>query len=329
MTRSAFLIFNPAAGQGDAETDLAFIKSQLEPVFDLGVHETQPDTDASELAHLAIEQGAEVIIASGGDGTVSAAAAAVIGSGIPFGVLPRGTANAFANALKIPTGLAQACETLLDGMEYTVDVATCNGKPMLLLAGIGFEAEVVKLADRQSKDRFGLLAYVLGGVRELRNLEKFHAEIDTDENLVEVTAVAITVANAAPPSSILAQGPAQVVADDGLLDVTIVSAEGMTNAIASAYDLFRSALNGDAASHRDIGYLQSRSITIRTEPPQPIVLDGELIGETPVEIKCIPQGLTVIVPQQSGKPASERLEGLPDLKVTPKLKAPEAEENQD
>lgn len=133
-----------------------------------------------------------------GDGTLSAAAEAVVGTTIPFGVISRGTANAFATALGIPTTIAAACQTILDGKTRVVDAAYCNGKPMVLLVGIGFEAETVERADRATKNRFGMLAYVLAGIQALRNLPSFEARVETEDKIVTLQASAITIANAAP-----------------------------------------------------------------------------------------------------------------------------------
>ncbi len=84
MTRSACLIFNPVAGQGNAEQDLATIKSILEPEFDLDIQFTTEEVGGGELARKAIENNVEMIIASGGDGTVSAVAEALVGTDTPW-----------------------------------------------------------------------------------------------------------------------------------------------------------------------------------------------------------------------------------------------------
>ncbi|MBD2104794.1 YegS/Rv2252/BmrU family lipid kinase [Leptolyngbya sp. FACHB-261] len=314
--RSACLIYNPVAGQGDSEADLQKIRELLEPEFDLDIRYTTEETDADELALAAVQEGVAMIIASGGDGTLSAAATALVGTSIPFGVISRGTANAFANALGIPDTIEEACETILTGSVRVVDAATCNGKPMVLLAGIGFEAEAVERADRAAKNRFGMLAYVLAGVQQLRQLEIFEAQIETDDKVVTVTAAAVTVANAAPSTSILAQGPAAVVVDDGMLDITIVAPSTATGAIAAGFHLLQTALQGVAGERPDIGYLRSRSVKITTDPPQKIALDGEIVGTTPVDIQCIPGGLTILVPKPELEPEpTEKLEGLPNLQV--------------
>jgi diacylglycerol kinase family enzyme len=163
-----------------------------------------------------------------------------------------------------------------------------------------------------------MLAYIMAGVKQLREFDTFEAKIETDEKVITVTAGAVTVANAAPPTSILAQGPAGIIFDDGLLDLTVVAPENRTGAIASAYHLLQSAFRGDAAERDDIGYLRARRIKVTTEPPQKVVLDGEIIGMTPIDVECVPGGLTILVPVTEEVQPAEKLEGLPELTVAPK-----------
>jgi len=315
MTRSACLIYNPVAGQGDSEQDLATIKSILEPEFDLDIQFTTKEVSGGELARQAVERQVEMIIASGGDGTVSAVAEALIDTNIPLGTISRGTANAFANALDIPDNIEAACKVIVDGATTKVDAATCNGKPMILLAGIGFEAETVEDADRTTKDRLGMLAYVLSGLKQLKEFDKFDTIIETDDKIIRVEANAITVANAAPPTSFLAHGTAGVIYDDGLLDVTIITPTTRAGAIAISYHLLQSASNDEASSRDDIGYLRTRKVKVTTDPPQKIALDGEIIGETPVEIECIPSALTIFIPKDKIIQATEKLDHLAGIQI--------------
>jgi YegS/Rv2252/BmrU family lipid kinase len=315
MNRSACLIFNPVAGQGNPELELDQIRALLEPAIDLDIYFTTEEIDADQLAQAAVERGVEEIIVSGGDGTLSAAATAIINTNIPFGIISRGTANAFAAALNIPNTIVAACETILEGKTRTVDIAYCNDKPMVLLVGIGFEAGAVEKADREAKNRFGMIAYILAGIQELQNLQKFAVEIETEDKIISTIASAVTVANAAPPTSVLAQGPAGIIFDDGLLDLTIVAPENKAGAIAATFHLLQSASTGTAAERDDIGYLRSKKFKITTDPPQKIVIDGEIVGTTPVEINCIPGGLRIFVPSVEEEILTEKLEGLPNLNV--------------
>jgi YegS/Rv2252/BmrU family lipid kinase len=318
MTPNVCLIFNPVAGQGNPDQDLALIKSILEPAIALNVHMTTAEIGAGELAIKALEQGATALIASGGDGTISAVAEALIGKDIPLGIISRGTANAFANALGLPVAIAPACETILAGCTRNVDAALCNGRPMVLLAGVGFEAEMVSLAGRDSKDWLGVLAYVSAGIEQLGKFKQFDAEIETEDKVISVSAAAITIANAAPPTSVLAHGSTGVIFDDGLLDLTIVAPKTKATAISASFDLLTSALRGEAVDRPDIGYLRGKWFKVTTNPPQRVVVDGEIIGRTPIEIECVPNGLVIFAPQVETPQLVEKLEGLPNLTIISK-----------
>ncbi|MBW4560954.1 MAG: YegS/Rv2252/BmrU family lipid kinase [Mojavia pulchra JT2-VF2] len=315
MKRSACLIFNPVAGQGDSEQELEQIRAILEPEIDLDIYFTTEEIGADDLAYAAVERGVDEIIASGGDGTLSAAAAAVVGTNIPIGIISRGTANAFVTALALPDTIEAACQTILQGGTRCVDVAYCNDLPMVLLAGVGFEAETVEKADRESKKRFGIMAYILAGLQQLRELESFDVEIETEDKIIKTSACAVTVANAAPPTSVLAQGPAGIIYDDGLLDLTIVAPVSKAGAIAATYHLFQTASAGSPVERDDIGYLRAKQFKITTNPPQKVVLDGEIIGKTPIEVKCVPSGLKVFSPLLEEVVPTEKLEGLPNLTI--------------
>lgn len=168
---------------------------------------------------------------------------------------------------------------------------------MILLAGIGFEAETIEEAERIPKKSLGVLAYLWAGINRLRNLDRFEVEIAADERTFSLEASAVTIANVAPPTSILAHGPSGVIGNDGLLDLTIVTPRGILEAIAAFSNLLRTALMNEAARHRAVRYLRSRRVRVTANPPQKVVVDGETIGTTPVEIECLPAGLTVFTPR--------------------------------
>jgi methylglyoxal synthase len=297
-TLVAHLIYNPVSGQGNSEQELAFIRQTLEPHLNLEVHVTEPETDLEHLVKAAIEAQADIVIASGGDGTVSIVAGALINTGIPMGIIPRGTANAFAVALGIPRLLPirNACQIILAGHTKQVDVARCNGLPMILLAGIGYEAEMVERASRELKDQWGAMAYLMAGWQLLDEQGQFEAEIDAEGEIRQFQASAITIANAAPPTSVLAQGAGEVLFDDGLLDVTVATAETKLQAVTTMLGMLGSALVKGGRQNQNVVHGRTKKLTVKTDPPQKVVVDGEIVGTTPVEVECIPNGLTVLVP---------------------------------
>jgi diacylglycerol kinase (ATP) len=294
----AHLIYNPVAGQGDSQQELDLIKQLLRPHMSLHVHKTTPHVEPEELVNRAIAAGADIVIASGGDGTVSAVAGALIETHVPLGIIPRGTANAFAVALGIPRLLTirNACQIILAGNTRKVDAARCNGLPMILLAGVGYEAETVELASRELKDQWGAMAYLMAGWQLLDEHGLFDATIEAEGDIQEIQAAAITVANAAPATSVLAQGGGQVLFDDGLLDITIAAAETKLQAVTTMLRMLGAALVQSESQQRNVVHGRARKIKITTDPPQKVVVDGEVIGTTPIDVECIPDGLTVLAP---------------------------------
>lgn len=307
-TRSAYLIFNPISGGGNANQELLQIRQLLEPYFHLKVRQTTPEISAEQLAQEALQQKVDVVIASGGDGTVSIVAGAVIKTNVPLGIIPRGTANAFSVALGIPTNIQGACEVIIAGLTRTVDAAYCNEKPMILLAGVGYEAETVSKADREAKKRWGPLAYFMAGWQQLNEQTDFDTEITIDDTVHQVKVAAITIANAAPATSILAQGLGQVIPDDGVLEVIMYTTPGDSGKVQAALGMLRlfgaALLNIEFQGENVIGFRTQR-IKVATNPSQKVVLDGEIIGTTPIEVECVPNGLKVLTPLLPSLPTIE------------------------
>lgn len=298
---SAHLIFNPVAGNTNPDQDLALIRQLLDPHVHLHVHYTLPDVNPETLVAEAIAAHADLVIASGGDGTLSAVAGALIDTDIPLGIIPRGTANAFAAALGLPSlwPIRNACQAIADQHTRLVDVARCNGAPMILLAGVGYEAVTVELASRDLKNQWGVLAYLMAGWQATDQHLLFDTELEAEGETYQFQAYAITIANAAPPTSVLAQGAGRVVFDDGLLDVTITSAETKLQGIATMLRMFGAALTGTNVDTPHVVHGRTSRLKLTTTPPQKVVVDGEIVGTTPIEIECIPNGLKVIVPKPS------------------------------
>lgn len=306
QSRVGYLIFNPVAGQGNPNQELALIRATLEPQILLNVIMTQPDVDPADQARQVIETiearanadtpGSRILIASGGDGTVSAVAGAAVGTDVPLGVIPRGTANAFAVALGIPTNLRGACKTILTGHTRQIDAARCNNTPMILLAGLGFEAGMVDRATREMKNRLGTLAYVLAGAQQLSDQQPFRATIQIDGEEHDLTTGAITIANVAPPTSVLAQGFGQVIADDGLLEVTIDTSQTRMQGLNALASLFAAAVARAPVNQEALLCLRASKVKVTTDPPQKLVIDGEVLAANPLEFECLPNSLTVFTP---------------------------------
>jgi diacylglycerol kinase family enzyme len=181
---------------------------------------------------------------------------------------------------------------------------------MILLAGVGYEAETVELANREMKDQWGAMGYLLAGWQILDEQNPFDAEIAAEGEVHQIQATAITVANAAPITSILAQGAGEVVYNDGLLDITIAGAENKLQAVTTMLRMLGAALRKAGIQQQNVVHARAQKIRITTNPPQKVVVDGELVGMTPIDVECIPGGLTVFAPTPNNASGEETKVGV-------------------
>ncbi len=260
------------------------------------VYTTSSDCSPAACARSALEDGAGIVIASGGDGTVSGVGSVLAGTRVPLAVVPSGTSNSFAAALGIPTDTKAACRLILEGPLRVVDTLRCEERVVILHAMIGLHAEVVTATTAAAKQRWGGLAYLFEGLRQIQTLTPFRVEISDGDRSYKGDAVALAIANMAPAKTAFAQGPSEVVGDDGLLDVTIVTAQTAGEVIAAGFELVRSAMAGEAAQDDRVVSLRSRSVRVLCEPAQNIVLDGEEGGTTPQTFRTVARDLVVIAP---------------------------------
>jgi YegS/Rv2252/BmrU family lipid kinase len=287
----AVLIVNPAAGRGSASEDALALTARLSFA---AKYETSATNDARACARRALADGAEVILAAGGDGTISLVADAVVGTDVALGIIPCGTSNSIATTLGIT--LEDAARTILGGHVRRIDTATVNGRTMLLHASLGFHARTVGATAQETKSRFGELAYVAQALSAIGEMDPFEVTVTTPEHVIRCRATNVAVANAAPVKTVLAQGPGHVDPRDGELDVTIVAATGLAEAVATGLHLLRSALRGEPATRENVGYLSARKVHVETSPPQPVLIDGEPAGEGRLDAECRSRSLSVLVP---------------------------------
>lgn len=292
----ATLIHHPGGGSASDE-DFERAVALLSPHFELDARKVGDGARADELARAAVAQGAELLIASGGDGTVSCVASAAIGRPqVRLGILPRGTSNSISVHLGIPANLDDACTIIIAGHEHVVDTALANDRPMVLMATLGIHADAITEVDPELKQSFGVLAYAIEEVRRLLGDSLFEAHVTAGQHDFTCATSALTIANMARPANLLAQGPAELVEDDGLLDVTLVAIDGIGDAIATSLHLASHALAGLPASRPNVAHFRARHVRVETPEPRRVMIDGEDAGETPLVVRVVPRSLTVRVP---------------------------------
>lgn len=328
------LIWNERAGSTgsvDAET----VQRRLEATLgaDVIVERISSSRSALMCTRAALDVGATLVVAAGGDGTVSGVAAEVVaarrsGREVTLGVLPLGTSNSFAAALGIPSALDEALALLAtEAAEATeqrrvVDVAVVRGgageRTMILHCTIGFHAAVIGETETAAKQRWGVLAYAATALRRLASLDTFALEVADGDHVLRCRATALIAANLAPIKTVLAQGPSHVLGDDGLVDITIVAAGSISEALATGLHLWRTARDAEPATRDNVGSLSAARVTVTADPPQHVLVDGEQFGETPVTIESVHHALRVVAPpapEAEGPPVEAALLGLPDVEI--------------
>jgi diacylglycerol kinase (ATP) len=216
----------------------------------------------------ALEDGAELILAWGGDGMVQRCVDALEDTQVPLAIVPAGTSNLFATNLGIGRDIAQAVQIALLGDRRRLDVGCFNGERFAVMAGAGFDAAMIKAADKL-KDRLGRGAYVLGGAAKL-NTACFEAKIKIDgTRWYEGAASCILVGNVGDLF-----GGIEVFADaqpdDGLLDVGVLTSESPVQLVRA---VTRTAL-GSAQKSPFVRVTQGRKVRVKLDRKVPYELDG-------------------------------------------------------
>ena len=167
---------------------------------------------------------------------------------------------------------------------------------MILLAGLGFEAGMVDKANRELKNILGPMAYILSGARQLVDQQPFQATLQVDGEEYQVEASAITVANAAPATSVTAQGFGEVLPDDGLLEVIIASPTDRIGGLSVLSSLAWSAIRSSNANNNDLAYFRTKEIKISLKDNQKLVVDGEIVDIDSAFLEVNPGALQVVAP---------------------------------
>lgn len=295
----ATFIYHPGGGSAEV-SEIEQARTCLEHAFELDALLVEEGQNPHQLAQTALAKGSSLLIACGGDGTVSAVASALVGrTDARLGILPRGTANSIATHFGIPSNLQEACRIIAHGTDRIIDTAQVNGRCMVLMATLGVHAEAITQVDPARKRKYGVLAYVLEELERMAGDSRFVATIEVDGTRHTFEASAITVANLAPPHTLAAQGPDKLIDDDGKLDVTLIALDGWTDALATSFHLATHAFTQRPATRDNIAYFRTREVTIETQEPKVLMVDGEAHGETPVRVRIVPRSLCVRVPAES------------------------------
>jgi len=300
---NVLVIVNPASGRDDGARIQEQLRNRLTAGGSTCVQRlTTGAGDAAAWAAAAGMDGFDLVVAVGGDGTL----AEVVGGmckaqrRIPIAYVPAGSANLAARALGIESAADAAVETVATGVAVPFDVGFLpeRGRYFLVATAIGYPASLVRDAPRALKKRFGWAAYLFAALRNAGHVVRpERVEIETERGRTVYRAHTVVVMNTSVDLGIPMLPSAD--AHDGRLDITVLTTRnwwGVLRVLAAAI----------LRQPRPAAVIQfsAKRVRITAHPAQPIHVDGEMVGPTPVVVEILPAAVELVLPApQAARPA--------------------------
>ena len=252
---------------------------------------TQAPGHGMELARAAAADGVDVVFSCGGDGTINEVLNGIKGSESALAVLRGGMGDVFGKEAGIPRPPEKALRVLVDGLKYRIDVGRANERYFLLMAGVGFDAEIVKSVPSRPKRLLGSTSYALWALAHLPRYRAKPVDLVLDGEGMRADVYWLLAGNTRSYGGILDIAE-QALADDGMLDAYVFEAQDPRDVVGTAASLLR----GKQASRDNVTFRRVRELDVTT-PGLPVQLDGEYCGETPLHLSVEPQALEVLLPR--------------------------------
>ena len=288
---SVVVVVNPTARNMPKREKL---RELLDPLIQeghsLSLQVTSGPGDAIAIARDAVRDGATRIAACGGDGTLNEVINGVGDAGVAVGVLPAGTGNVWAKEVGIPRDIGKAARLLVEGSVRRVDLGEANGRRFILMCGLGLDGVVTGMVKERMKRWLGSTSYIVVGLNELRRFKPLTSVFELDGEPLECTYYLALIANSRSYGGVIDIARRAFV-DDGLLDVCIYGGGSLARL---ARHSLRIAL-GTQFRAKDILYRRVRTVRLDS-PGVRLQLDGDFMGESPVEIKACPRAIRMVVP---------------------------------
>jgi diacylglycerol kinase (ATP) len=290
------VVANPAT-HGQVDRLIAIVKGAAPRGANLDVRLTEPNLPIREF--IDFDDGEiTAVIAIGGDGTVRSVATAIGDRSIPIGIIPGGSTNIVAQEHGIPTDPVKAAALVFGSHSLAcMDAGVCGDRRFLHMAGAGFDSHFFAATDQELKRRVGWRAYIQPAVKSL-SIAPALFSIQADDTFIEVESQLVLVANGASILKPFLPIYPDIRSDDGWFDLLIFTPKGRAAVMRTALGFATRRLHQSPYVTR----IRARHVEVRSDPPIPLQLDGDVRGKTPATFDIIPNALTLIVPQGSGNP---------------------------
>ncbi|MEX1253201.1 MAG: diacylglycerol kinase family protein [Dehalococcoidia bacterium] len=290
MTKRALAIYNPAARKAPPLDRLRAAAGSLDG-WEIALQPTDAAGHATALARDAAQRGLDAVVACGGDGTVNEVANGLARSATALAVVRGGTANVWAKEARLPKKVEPALRLLAEGETRTVDLGRAGERYFLLMAGVGFDATIVREVSSTLKRRIGAAAYLLHGIQRAITYRTRPAELAADGVSMSDGLYWLLLGNTRSYAGVL-NLTHLARADDGRLDLCLLRRGGL---LRLAW-LAPWVLLGRHDRRPEVLYQPVSSFEVGTAGLS-VQVDGEYLGETPMRFEVAPGALRVIVPR--------------------------------
>ena len=284
-------IVNPFSGTSNKSNIFTLINETIDKEkYNFDVEETIHAGHAITIAQECIENGYDIVIAIGGDGTVNEVASSLKGSKTALGVIPGGSGNGFAMHLGMGRNIVKSIKKLNNVKIIDIDTCTINGHFYVNVCGLGFDAKIAYLTKR-SKVR-GFWQYIKTVLKEARSFRPSHLEMEIDGKKISGNYISAVFANASMYGYYFTVAPGAKLTD-GILDIMLIKEAPIYRYFLEAYRFLNRSLHKSKLTEVHSGKL----IKIKAQVPTYFHVDGEGIDATQdFEIKINPKSLKAIVP---------------------------------
>ena len=234
----------------------------------------------------------DTIILAGGDGTIHKSLSSIVPTGLPLGIIPRGTANDLARTLNIPTDSRAAASVIVTGRVHHIDLGMVNSTYFLNVAHIGLGAQISLQLSKKTKRTWGVLGYPRSLITAYQRNHPLVARLVCNGQMKLLRSIEIAVGNGKHYGGFMTIARGAKI-DDHLLNVFSLEPQGMFQLFGFASALRR----GDLDRLERTLTVQGRRIDITTRTPTPVVADGEFTTRTPAHFEVVESILPVYVPK--------------------------------
>ena len=294
MTRRAVAtaILNPTTGRRSADEVESLLREVLSRHLRLRIVRTRRSGDSISLGRAAARE-SDIVIAVGGDGTVSEVANGIIGSHAQLAIIPTGSTNVIARSFNIPNDPRGAARALLGEVHAKkIDVIRLEDRIAIHMVGCGFDAQMMSDTVPMLKRAAAWVAYVPAAIKNVTG-SPWAFKITIDGHTTSTVAKMVLVANGAFVLDPRFEVGRDIRSDDGLLDVIVFTPPNL----AAATEIASQLAIGRIDRSQYVKHFKGKHIRIESDPIAPVECDGDVVGITPVDMEVWPTALTLLVPK--------------------------------